>query len=164
VALTTSTASIALLAGSIGGVVAPGFATVAAARAGETLFRGSWFRAGYELFYTPIPAAEKRAVKSIVDVGADRLGDAVGGGHIFTLLSLVLPSQPLKIAFQRLHSENGRLRGTALEYLDGVLPAEIRQQIWPFLIQSDITRPSQPQDDVIANLLRSGSSPTIATS
>ena len=52
------------------------------ARAGESIFRGSWFRTGYELFYTPIPAAEKRAVKSIVDVSVDRLGDAVGGGLV----------------------------------------------------------------------------------
>jgi hypothetical protein len=448
VALTTSTPSIALLAGSIGGVVVPGFASVAAARAGESIFRGSWFRAGYELFYTPIPAEEKRAVKAIVDVGADRLGDAVGGGlvriaalvapaaqasailwmaicssfvailaasrlnqwyvrtlgtslvsqapdmgrsdvdgqltrrmlirvrssnrpatpeapddiedarallavrrqldppqrgygdrpearanaeggravremreraiavlsrdeglsaalvphaipllagpfsdyalfalrkvaeeriglltdalldvnhdsairrqlarvfsicvsqravdglllalddqrfdvrfqcakalaavlarnprlridrdrvlevvlreaavgrpvwesrrqledasnglvddfvrdragqsltHIFTLLSLVLPSQPLQIAFQSLHSENGRLRGTALEYLEGVLPADIRHQVWPFLVRRDITRPSQPQDEAIASLLRKSSAVTVAS-
>ena len=52
------------------------------ARGGESVFRGSLFRAGYELFYTPIPAAEKRAAKSIIDVGFDRLGDAVGGGLV----------------------------------------------------------------------------------
>ena len=55
-ALTTSTPSIALLAGSIGGLVTPGFGSLVMARAGESIFRGSWFRAGYELFYTPIPA------------------------------------------------------------------------------------------------------------
>ena len=52
------------------------------ARGGESVFRGSLFRAGYELFYTPIPAAEKRAAKSIIDVAFDRLGDAVGGGLV----------------------------------------------------------------------------------
>ena len=416
-ALTTSTPSIALLAGSIGGLVAPGFSGLMAARAGESVFRGSWFRAGYELFYTPIPAAEKRAVKSVVDVGVDRLGDAVGGGlvrlatllapavqssailwmaiassagailaasrlnhwyvrtlgtslvmqspglvgadtegqmtrsmmsrirrtniaparipneladavslrsgnreraievlsrdegltevlvphvirllggpvsdyalfalrkvaeervgqltdalldpnqdhavrgqlarvfsicvsqravdalflaledprfdvrfqcarslaaivarnprvrvdrdrvlgivlsevtvgrpvwesrrllggavnespldgfvrdragqslaHVFTLLSLVLPSQPLQIAFRSLQSENARLRGTALEYLEGVLPADIRQRLWPFLVQGGAERPSQPQHEILANLLRSSSSITL---
>ena len=89
--LTTSTPSIALLAGSIGGLVTPGFGSLMAARAGESVFRASWFRAGYELFYTPIPAAEKRAVKSIVDVGVDRLGDAVGGGLV-RLAMLLLPA------------------------------------------------------------------------
>ncbi|RPI53220.1 MAG: HEAT repeat domain-containing protein, partial [Acidobacteria bacterium] len=90
-ALTTSTPSIALLAGSIGGLVTPGFHSLMAARAGEAIFRGSWFRAGYELFYTPIPAAEKRAVKSIVDVGVDRAGDAFGGGLI-RLAALLAPA------------------------------------------------------------------------
>ncbi len=416
--LTTSTPSIALLAGSVGGLITPGFGSLMAARAGEAIFRGSWFRAGYELFYTPIPAAEKRAVKSIVDVGVDRAGDAFGGGlirlaallapaiqsstilwmaiassavailaasrlnhwyvrtlgsslvsqaprlgrsetegqltrsmllkvrssnramahkapddtddahalrsfsrsraievlsreeglspvlvstaipmlagplgdyahfalrkvaeervgqltdalldpnqnhvirrelarvlsigvsqravdglllalddkrfgvryqsarslamilarnprvridrdrilevvvrevaaerpvwesrrqlegafnesrldefvrdragdslsHVFTLLSLILPSQPLQIAFQSLQSTDGRLRGTALEYLEGVLPAEIRQQVWPFLVHGSTPRSPQPHDEIIANLLRSSSSVTL---
>ena len=415
-ALTASTPSIALLAGSVGALVAPGFGSILAARAGESIFRGSWFRAGYELFYTPIPAPEKRVVKSVVDVGVDRLGEAVGGGlvrlavlfapavqssailwmamasstlailaasrlnhwyvrtlgtslmtqapalgdsgaegrltrtmfrrirnagtslrkpdetedarslrlgdrergievlsrqdgltagmvpyaipllagplseyavfalrkvaeervgqltdalldpgqdykvrrqlarvfsvcvsqraadalllalddlrfdvryqsarsltailgtnprvrigrdrvlevvlkevevgfpvwesrrvldggghgspldefvrdragqslaHVFTLLSLVLPSQPLQIAFRSLHSENSRLRGTALEYLEGVLPAEIRERLWPFLVQGT-AEPSSPQyDDAIATLLRTSSSITL---
>jgi hypothetical protein len=415
--LTTSTPSIALLAGSLGGLLTPGFASVMVARAGESIFRGSWFRAGYELFFTPIPESEKRAVKSVVDVGVDRLGEAFGGGlvrliglvapaaqasgilwvaiatslgaivaasrlnywyvrtlgkslvsqapglvdpettgqltrsmllkirgsrqapvkaiddlddaailrsgprervievlsreeglsaslvshaipllagplsdyalfalrkvaeervgqltdalldpnqeyeirrqvarvfsicvsqraaealltaldderfdvryqcgrslavvltrnprihidrerilevvrrevtigrpmwesrsqldarfvqspldefvhdragqslaHVFTLLSLILPSQPLQIAFRSLHSSNGRLRGTALEYLEGVLPADIRQQLWPFLVHGASNRPSQPHNEVIANLLRASSSVTL---
>jgi ATP:ADP antiporter, AAA family len=81
-ALTLSTPAIAALAGSIGGLVAPGFGSLLIARGGESIFRGSWFRAGYELFYTPIPAAEKLAAKSVIDVGFDRLGDAVGGGLV----------------------------------------------------------------------------------
>ena len=418
--LTTSTPSIALLAGSIGGLVTPGFGSLAIARAGESIFRGSWFRTGYELFYTPIPAAEKRAVKSIVDVSVDRLGDAAGGGlvrlavlltpvahssailwmaiasstvaifaasrlnhwyvrtlgtslvmqapdlgrseteghltrqmmikvrsasktpsvtmatpdevddgralqwgsreraiavlsredglsaglvahaiallagplsdyavfalrkvaeervgqltdallhpgqdytirrqlarvlsvgvsqraadallmaldderfdvrfqcarsltaivernprirvdrdrvlnvvlretavgrpvwtsrrlldsglndtplndfvrdragaslvHVFRLLSLVLPREPLQIAFRSLQSEDRRLRGTALEYLDGVLPASIRAPLWPFLVEGPIAGPAQPQNEVIAQLLRSSSSVTL---
>ena len=35
----------------------------------------------------PIPAAEKRAAKSIIDVGFDRIGDAVGGGAIRFILA-----------------------------------------------------------------------------
>ena len=81
-ALTTSTPSIALLAGSIGSLVAPGFGSLLIARGGEAVFRGSWFRAGYELFYTPLPAAEKRATKSLIDVGVDRIGDAVGAALV----------------------------------------------------------------------------------
>ena len=52
------------------------------ARGAESIFRGSLFRAGYETLYTPIPAADKRAAKSIIDVAFDRMGDAVGGEHL----------------------------------------------------------------------------------
>src|SRR5262249_47515475 len=47
----------------------------------------------YEIFYTPIPADEKRAAKSIIDVGFDRLGDAIGGGLIRLLILLPVASQ-----------------------------------------------------------------------
>ena len=81
-ALTTSTPSIALVAGAIAGLAAPGLGSVLVARAGESILRASWFRAGYELFFTPIPVADKRAAKSIIDVAVDRLGDAAGGGLV----------------------------------------------------------------------------------
>jgi ATP:ADP antiporter, AAA family len=80
--VTTSSPSLAVIASGIGGLVAPGLPSMLVARMGESVFRGSLFRTGYELFYTPIPAAQKRAVKSIIDVGFDRAGDAVGGGLI----------------------------------------------------------------------------------
>jgi hypothetical protein len=90
-ALTTSTPSIALLAGSAVSLIVPGFSSLVVARGSESVFRGSWFRAGYELFYTPLPAAEKRAAKSVIDVGVDRLGDAVGGGFV-RLVVVFLPA------------------------------------------------------------------------
>ena len=92
-----STPSIALLAGSVAALVAPGFGGIVVTRAGESIFRGSWFRSSYELFYTPIPAAEKRAAKSVVDVAFDRLGDAVGGGlvRLAVLLSPVAASSTI---------------------------------------------------------------------
>ena len=81
-AVSAGTPSFALFAGSIGGLLAPGFESAAAARGGESVLRGSLYRAGYELFYTPIPVAEKRAAKSLIDVGVDRFGDALGGGVV----------------------------------------------------------------------------------
>ncbi len=88
-AVTASSPSIALIVCGIGGLVAPGFQGMMVARAAESVFRGSLFRTGYELFYTPIPAVEKRAAKSIIDVGFDRLGDAVGGGLVRIALFVV---------------------------------------------------------------------------
>lgn len=94
--LTTSTPSVALLLGSLASVVAPGFGSLLVARGGESIFRSSLFRAGYELFYTPIPAEEKRAAKSLIDVAFDRLGDAVGGGLVrITIVLLPALQVPL---------------------------------------------------------------------
>lgn len=93
VALTTSAPSIALLAGGAASLAAPGLAGVLVARAGESIFRGSWFRAGYELLFTPLPASEKRAAKSVIDVAFDRLGDAVGGALVRLAILFVPASQ-----------------------------------------------------------------------
>jgi hypothetical protein len=88
-----SSPSMALIVGGVGALAAPGFPSTLLARAGESVFRGSLFRAGYELFYAPVPAAEKRAAKSLIDVGADRLGDATASGFIQVVLAAVEPSR-----------------------------------------------------------------------
>jgi hypothetical protein len=96
-ALTASAPSLALFVGSLGSLFAPGFASLTAARGAEAIFRGSLFRTGYELFYTPIPADEKRAAKSIIDVAFDRMGDAIGGSLVRLALLLAPASQATAI-------------------------------------------------------------------
>lgn len=86
----------AVVAGGVVAAAVPGPLSVAFARGLESVLRGSLFRSGYELLYTPIPAAEKRATKAIVDVGCDRLGDMVGAGLV--ALVLVLPSTSVNLA------------------------------------------------------------------
>lgn len=98
-AFTTATPSIALMAGSIGAMAMPGLGGAIVARGSESVFRGSLFRAGYEVFYTPIPTAEKRAAKSIIDVGFDRIGDALGGGVVRFILTLATQVQYSAILF-----------------------------------------------------------------
>lgn len=85
-----------------------------------------------------------------------RAGESLA--HVFTLLSLVLPREPLQIAFRSLHTDNQQLQGTALEYLDGVLPSAIKQRLWPFIEQRPVNRPARSRDEVIADLLRSNPS------
>ena len=53
--------------------------------------------------------------------------------HIFRLLSLCLPREPLHVAFQALHTDDAYLRGTALEYLESILPSGVRENLWQFL-------------------------------
>src|SRR5436190_1924029 len=91
-ALTAAAPALAVIGGSLASFVAPGIKSLTLARGGENVLRGSFFKAGYELFYTPIPSVEKRAVKPIIDVAFDRLGDAVGAGAV-QLVLLLLPAR-----------------------------------------------------------------------
>ena len=92
-AVTTATPSLALVIGGLGGLVFPGLGGALVARAGESTLRSSLFKTGYEIFFTPIASHDKRAAKSIIDVGFDRLGDAVGGGLIRMLIMLPSAAQ-----------------------------------------------------------------------
>jgi len=79
--------------------------------------------------------------------------------HVFTLLGLVLPPEPIRVAFAGLHATDQRLRGTALEYLDAVLPPDIHDRLWPFLEDDRHPRgPARPRDEIVAELLRSNES------
>ncbi|HET9251504.1 MAG TPA: HEAT repeat domain-containing protein [Candidatus Eisenbacteria bacterium] len=80
--------------------------------------------------------------------------------HVFTLLSLALPRQPLRIAFRGLHTDDPLLRGTALEYLESSLPPEIRRPLWPFLEDNRPKRPpeARPREQVLQDLLESNHS------
>jgi hypothetical protein len=80
--------------------------------------------------------------------------------HVFTLLSLALPRQPLRIAFKGLHTDDPLLRGTALEYLESSLPPEIRKPLWPFLEDNRPKRAPEvrPREQVLQELLESNHS------
>jgi hypothetical protein len=60
----------------------PIFPFTVAARVVEVVLRGSLFRSSYEMLYGPVPASDKRAVKTMIDVGCDRMGDAAGAGTV----------------------------------------------------------------------------------
>ncbi len=99
--------------GAAGALIVPGFLAAGIARGLESAVRSSFFRSSYELFYTPVRRADKRAAKTLVDVGFDRLGDAVGGG----LVQVVL----LGGAALGLGTAAGGLTTVALLVLAGVL-------------------------------------------
>ncbi|HEU4729620.1 MAG TPA: hypothetical protein VFT22_17110 [Kofleriaceae bacterium] len=71
--------------------------------------------------------------------GDDRSGDAslhraaAGLEHVFTVLGLALPAEPLRIALHAVQTDDPELRGTALEYLESILPPDVRAQLWPLL-------------------------------
>ena len=108
-AFTAATPSIALFISGLGALIAPGLPGAIVARGAESVFRGSLFRSGYEVFYTPIPVAEKRAAKSLIDVGFDRIGDAFGGGAIRLILMLAAPMQYAAIVVSTLLCSAGAM-------------------------------------------------------
>ena len=88
----------------------------------------------------------------------DRAGQSLA--HVFTLLSLVLPREPLQVAFRSLQTRDVYLRGTALEYLEGVLPSAIRNALWPFVANEAGAVASRAHTEIIQDLLRSNASVT----
>jgi len=99
------------------------------------------------------------------DVDDELLRERAGRSlnHVFALLSLVLPREPLRIAYRGLHAGDAILRGTALEYLESVLPQAVRNVLWPYLdtegaSKSAAPRPAPERDAALRNLLDSSQS------
>jgi ATP/ADP translocase len=61
------------------------FHAILVLRVVEGVTRSSLYRSAYELFYTPLPPAKKRATKTFIDVGVDRVGTALGSGLLFAV-------------------------------------------------------------------------------
>ncbi len=78
-------------------MVATRLATVIALRGVEVSLSHSVFRSAYELFYTPLRPENRRAVKTIIDVAFDRLGDTLGAALVLGLL-LWLPDRATSMA------------------------------------------------------------------
>ena len=84
-------------------------------------------------------------------------GSARALEHVFGLLALALPGEPLVMALRAWRVGDGALRGTALEYLHNVLPDDVSAALWPWLGARPVTT-GRTLDDVRDDLLRSTSS------
>jgi hypothetical protein len=87
----------------------------------------------------------------------DLLRDKAHGSleYVFTLLSLIHERAPLMAAFRSLHLEDRRLRGTALEYLEGILPAKTREMLWGILQERPLSSRSRDNGEIMQDLLKS---------
>jgi hypothetical protein len=84
-----------------------------------------------------------------------------GIDHAFTLLSLTLPREPLEIALLALRGTDPVLRGTALEYLENVLPDALRRALWPHVGARPAPHAPRARQEVEDDLLRSMDSVSI---
>lgn len=76
--------------------------------------------------------------------------------HTFSILSLALEREPLEIALRALRTDDDALRGTALEYLDNVLPDRVREALWPQLGSPErVRRSGRSTEEIREDLLRS---------
>jgi hypothetical protein len=90
----------------------------------------------------------------LADVDDPRMN--VSMEHVFTLLGLVLDRQALRLALRAVASRDRTLRGTALEYLENVLPEEVRRDLWPWLgetIEGGM-RSNRPSNALVEDLKR----------
>jgi hypothetical protein len=77
--------------------------------------------------------------------------------HVFTLLGLVLPRDPLKVAFRALHTDDPLLRGLALEYLETVLPEGVREKM-SRIVQKPPSGEKRTGDEIVESLMKSNQS------
>jgi len=75
--------------------------------------------------------------------------------HVFTLLALTLEREPLRVSWAALNGSDPRLRGTALEYLENVLPEDLRRPLWERLGAQSAAAPARPKAEVVDELLHS---------
>lgn len=73
--------------------------------------------------------------------------------HVFNVLALALPAEPVRIAFQSLHTRDHDLRATALEYLESALPPDVGEKLWPLIdIEAVPARSVRTQDELTVAL------------
>lgn len=67
----------------------PGLFSMALLRGSASTAESSSYRSGYELLYTPLAPETKRPAKTLVDVGGDKLGAALGSAVAVFLVGLI---------------------------------------------------------------------------
>lgn len=79
--------------------------------------------------------------------------------HTFRLLSLVLEPEVVRAAFHGIVLDDERLESFSLEYLEQVLPPDVRKKLWPFI--GDVSEYQREKsmrslDEVVSDLMTTG--------
>ena len=82
--------------------------------------------------------------------------------HVFNLLALALDREPMRIAARAFGTDDAYVRGTALEYLETVLPESVFAAFRPLLdAAGPVPVRHRPAADVRAELMRAGATMTV---
>jgi hypothetical protein len=83
--------------------------------------------------------------------------------HVFNLLALALEREPVRIAARAFTTDDGYVRGTALEYLETVLPPRLFTAFRPLLSTAGLPPARRRSaDEVRADLIRAGTTMTVS--
>jgi ATP/ADP translocase len=107
----------------------------------------------------PVPAALSLVER---ELGGDRAAH-LAREHVFNLLALALEREPVRIAARAFGTDDAYMRGTALEYLETVLPAQLYSAFQPILAAPGLPPARRrPAAEVRADLIRAGMTMTIS--
>jgi hypothetical protein len=94
------------------------------------------------------------------DIVGERIGmrGELSLEHTFRMLSMVLDPEPVRAAFLGILYKAEELKNFALEYLEQVLPGDIRRRLWQFI--GDISdhqraKSQRPVNEVVSDLMSS---------
>ena len=84
--------------------------------------------------------------------------------HVFNLLALAFEREPVRIASRAFDAEDTYVRGTALEYLETILPSRVFASLRPRLAAPAGPAAQRPREtaEVRAELLRAGATLTVS--
>ena len=108
---------------------------------------------------TPFPGALALAERELAGSGdKHRIRE-----HVFNLLALALEREAMRIVARAFTTEDAYVRGTAIEYLETVLPARLFAALLP-LLSTDGPAPAhrRPVTEVRAELMRAGATMTVS--
>lgn len=81
--------------------------------------------------------------------------------HVFTLLAVLFDREPLRLSLFGLASGDPNLRGTALEYLENVLPDGLRRALWRHVAHEGSVIQSSRSTEELAQELQRTISPLV---
>jgi ATP:ADP antiporter, AAA family len=102
--------------------------------------------------------ADEDANSALDLIAKDRVTRSVE--TIFSLLSLIVDRDGLRLCFRALHQDDEHQRGTALEYLQTVLPPELRDQLLPLLSEAGPIPSARSPTELLTELGRLGPNPS----
>ena len=103
-------------------------------------------------------ASGPERAQQIPDLLVDRVGGGDGLADLLAQPALVLPPQSVRLAFRALRTEDLKLRGVALEYLDSVLPHALREQLSARMEGQPPVKTRLRPEEALANLMESSPS------